>query len=117
VGGKTRTDAAGETAKGWDHDPPAKQKLVPFGFLMVATGALMLVFGSHETSDAWADALQMWWLQVQGGLGHVKLPGQRAEELGPADAVPEADGAVRGLVGVGDSPGLLSTVPQQIQPD
>jgi hypothetical protein len=66
VGGKTRTDAAGETEKGWDHDPPAKEKLVPFGFLMVATGALMLVFGSHETSDAWADALQMWWLQVRG---------------------------------------------------
>jgi hypothetical protein len=72
VGGKTRTDAAGETEKGWDHDPPAKEKLVPFGFLMVATGALMLVFGSHETSDAWADALQMWWLEVRGGLGHVK---------------------------------------------
>ena len=72
MGGKTRTDAAGETEKGWDHDPPAKEKLVPFGFLMVATGALMLVFGSHETSDAWADALQMWWLEVRGGLGHVK---------------------------------------------
>jgi hypothetical protein len=38
--------------KGWDHDPPAKEKLVPYGILMVATGALMLLFGSHETSDA-----------------------------------------------------------------
>jgi hypothetical protein len=38
--------------KGWDHDPPAKAKLVPIGILMVATGALMLVFGSRETSDA-----------------------------------------------------------------
>jgi len=27
--------------KGWDHDPPAKEKLVPFGILTVATGALM----------------------------------------------------------------------------
>ena len=31
--------------KGWDHDPPAKEKLTPFGILMVATGALLLVFG------------------------------------------------------------------------
>jgi transposase len=58
--------------QGWDHDPPAKEKLVPFGILMVATAALMLIFGSHETSDAWVDALRMWWLQVRGGLGHVK---------------------------------------------
>jgi hypothetical protein len=58
--------------KGWDHDPPAQVKLVPFGILMVATGALMLLFGSHETSDAWVDALQMGWLQVRGGLGQVK---------------------------------------------
>src|SRR5437588_12267546 len=39
---------------------------------MVATGALMLLFGSHETSDAWADALPMWWLRVGPGLGHIK---------------------------------------------
>jgi hypothetical protein len=58
--------------KGWDHDPPAKEKLVPFGILMVATGALMLLFGARETSDAWVDALRMWWLQVRSGLGHVK---------------------------------------------
>src|SRR4051794_11697317 len=45
------------------------------------------------------------------------LPGQRAEELGATDAVPEADGRVRGLVGVGDPPGVLSAVPQQVQPD
>ncbi len=32
--------------KGWDHDPPAKEKLIPFGILMVATGALMLVFSA-----------------------------------------------------------------------
>ena len=72
VGGKTRTDAHGDVEKGWDHDPPAKEKLVPFGILMVASGVLMLLFGSHETSDAWADALQMWWRQVRGGLGHIK---------------------------------------------
>ena len=72
MGGKTRTDAHGDVEKGWDHDPPAKEKLVPFGILMVASGVLMLLFGSHETSDAWADALQMWWRQVRGGLGHIK---------------------------------------------
>jgi hypothetical protein len=58
--------------KGWDHDPPAQEKWVPFGILTVATGALMLLFGSKETSDAWVDALQFWWLQVGTGLNHVK---------------------------------------------
>jgi Rhodopirellula transposase DDE domain len=72
VGGKTRTASDGEVTKGWDHDPPAKEKLTPFGILMVAGGALMLLFGSRETSDAWADALQMWWGQAKAGLGHVK---------------------------------------------
>src|SRR3954465_9135979 len=72
VGGKTRTNADGEVAKGWDHDPPAKVKLVPFGILMIATGALMLLFGSHETSDAWVDALRMWWGTVKADLGQVK---------------------------------------------
>jgi predicted membrane chloride channel (bestrophin family) len=72
VGGKTRSDSAGEVPKGWDHDPPAKAKLVPFGILTVATGALLLVFGSRDTSDAWVDALKMWWLLVRGGLAHVQ---------------------------------------------
>src|SRR4051794_25843844 len=72
AGGKTRTSSDGEVAEGWDHDPPAKRKLTPFGILMVASGALMLIFGPRETSDAWADALQGWWRQVRSGLGHVK---------------------------------------------
>ena len=72
MGGKTRTDAEGKVTKGWDHDPPAKEKLVPFGILMLATGALMLLFGSTETSDAWVDALQMWWRQVRADLVQVK---------------------------------------------
>jgi len=72
VGGKTRTDSAGEVTKGWDHDPPAKAKLVPYGILTVATGALMLLFGSHDTSDAWVDALRMWWTRVGPGLGSIK---------------------------------------------
>jgi len=58
--------------KGWDHDPPAKEKWTPFGILTVAGGALMLIFGSRETSDAWVDALRMWWGQARAGLGHVK---------------------------------------------
>jgi transposase len=58
--------------KGWDHDPPAKQKLTPYGILTVATGALMLLFGAHDTSDAWVDALRMWWLEVRPGLGSIK---------------------------------------------
>ena len=58
--------------KGWDHDPPAKAKLVPYGILMVATGALMLVFGARDTSDAWVDALRMWSTRVRSGLGSIK---------------------------------------------
>ena len=71
-GEKARTDSAGEVIQGWDHDPPAKAKLVPYGILMMATGALMLVFGAHDTSDAWVDALRMWWTQVRPGLGSIK---------------------------------------------
>jgi hypothetical protein len=39
---------------------------------MMATGALTLVFGTAETSDFWVDALRLWWLQMQGGLGHIR---------------------------------------------
>jgi hypothetical protein len=55
-----------------DHNPPAKEQLVPFGILTVATGALMLLFGRHETSDAWVDALRAWWLKTRRGCGRVK---------------------------------------------
>jgi transposase len=72
VGGKTRTDAHGEVKKGWDHDPPAKEKLVPYGILTVAAGVLLLLFGSRETSDAWVDALKMWWRQVRRVHKHIK---------------------------------------------
>jgi hypothetical protein len=72
VGGKTRTDSRGEVPQGWDHDPPAKAKLVPFGILTVVSGALLLAFGSRDTSDAWVDALQLWWTQVREGHGPIK---------------------------------------------
>jgi hypothetical protein len=58
--------------KGWDHDPPAKHKLTPYGILTVASGALMLLFGSHDTSDAWVDALRMWWREVRSGSKSIK---------------------------------------------
>jgi hypothetical protein len=58
--------------QGWDHDPPATEKLVPFGILMLASGALTLLFGAKETSDAWVDALRMWWCQVRPKFGHIK---------------------------------------------
>jgi transposase len=72
VGGKTRTAADGTTAKGWDHDPPAKRKWTPLGILMVATGALTLLFGATDTSDFWVDGLRSWWWQVREGLGRVR---------------------------------------------
>ena len=72
MGGKIRTDSAGESPKAWDHDPPAKRKWTPFGVLVLATGALTLMFGNRETSDAWVDALMLWWTQVAGGYGHIQ---------------------------------------------
>ena len=52
-------------ARGWDHDPPAQEKLVPFGVLILATAALTLLFGSGESSDFWGDSLRIWWEQVR----------------------------------------------------
>ena len=54
---------------------------MPFGILMLATAlattalattALSLIFGFHETSDFWVDALQLWWTNVRTRLPHVK---------------------------------------------
>lgn len=39
--------------------------MVPFGILMLATGALTLIFGKHETSDFWGDCLRVWWQTVR----------------------------------------------------
>ena len=38
----------------------------------LATTALALIFGSHETSDFWVDALQLWWSRVRATLPPVK---------------------------------------------
>jgi hypothetical protein len=32
---------------------------------MLATGALTLIFGQHETSDFWGDCLRVWWESVR----------------------------------------------------
>jgi Rhodopirellula transposase DDE domain len=38
---------------------------VPWGLLNLATGAVLIVFGtSRETSDFWADCLWLWWERV-----------------------------------------------------
>ena len=71
-GEKSRTDSAGETPKAWDHDPPAPEKLVPLGILILATSALSLIFGSAETSDFWVDALQHWWTAAGSNLSQIK---------------------------------------------
>jgi hypothetical protein len=42
------------------------------GILVVATGALTLIFGSHETSDFWLDALKRWWQMVREGSPQVR---------------------------------------------
>src|SRR5271165_1859850 len=43
------------------------------------------------------------------------LSGQRSEEFRSANAILETHGAVRGLDRTGDSAGVLSTLPQQVQ--
>ena len=104
MGGKTRTDANGKVAKGWDHDPPAKEKLVPFGIVMRVTGALMLLFGSHETSDAWvecaANVVAAGSVRLRACQAPGDLSGQRPQELRSADPVSETDGPVCRLVGL-----------------
>jgi Rhodopirellula transposase DDE domain len=72
VGEKSRTGADGEAAQGWDHDPPASRKWTPLGILMLATGALTILFGTHETSDFWVDGLKLWWQQVKEGLPRIR---------------------------------------------
>ena len=64
-GEKSRTDETGAGAKGWDHDPPAKEKAVPLGLLVLVSGALSLFFGTGGSSDFWVDALQCWWRRVR----------------------------------------------------
>jgi len=38
----------------------------------MATGALTIIFGTHETSDFWVDGLKLWWSQVQGSWSAVR---------------------------------------------
>ena len=72
MGEKTRTGSDGKPAKGWDHDPPSAKKWTPLGILVLATGALMLIFGSKETSDFWVDGLKLWWRTVKGQMGSIR---------------------------------------------
>jgi Rhodopirellula transposase DDE domain len=46
--------------------------LVPFGVLVLLTGALTLVFGKGGSSDFWVDALQLWWRQVRSQWRGIK---------------------------------------------
>ena len=64
-GEKCRSGEDGSVAKGWDHDPPAKQKVVPLGILVLVSGALSLFFGSGGSSDFWVGALECCWRQAR----------------------------------------------------
>jgi hypothetical protein len=55
-----------------DHDPPPVRKWTPLGILVLASGALTILFGNRETSDFWADGLKMWWQMVKDKMGHIK---------------------------------------------
>ena len=45
---------------------------MPLGVLVLLTGALTILFGSGETSDFWADGLQVWWQGVRRSWRGVK---------------------------------------------
>src|SRR3954470_104570 len=121
-GEKSRTDSEGKTPGAWDHDPPAGTKWTPFGVLMLATGALTLIFTrSRETSDFWADALKMWWLSVKDRQGQIKRLVIYLDN-GPKNSGTRTQW-LRRLVEVCDWSGLeirlgvLPAVSQQVQPD
>ena len=40
--------------------------------MILATGALTIIFGTQETSDFWVDGLKLWWLHVQDGWRSVR---------------------------------------------
>ena len=40
--------------------------------MILATGALTIIFGTQETSDFWVDGLKLWWLRVQDGWRSVR---------------------------------------------
>jgi hypothetical protein len=42
------------------------------GILVLASGALTMLFCQRETSDSWADGLWRWWDGVKARLGHIK---------------------------------------------
>lgn len=68
VGEKPRTGSDGTAATGLDHDPPAARTWTPLGILILATGALTIIFGNRETSAFWVDGLEAWWPPVKGKL-------------------------------------------------
>jgi hypothetical protein len=39
---------------------------------VLATGALTILFCQRETSDSWADGLELWWESVKAQMGQVK---------------------------------------------
>lgn len=65
MGEKTRTASDGSVPQAIDHDPPPKEKLVPFGILVITTGLLTLVFGNKECSDFWGDCMKCWWTHAR----------------------------------------------------
>src|SRR6266446_5384142 len=74
--------------------------------------------GDERLLGGWIAALvaaEAGWAHADSPAGD--LPGQRAEQRGDADTVPEADDRVRGLVGAGSAAGVLPPVPQQVQSD
>ena len=71
-GGKNQDRRQRSSDQGMGSRSARQGETSPFGILMVVAGALTLLFGSRETSDAWADALQMWWQHVRAFYGRIQ---------------------------------------------
>jgi hypothetical protein len=62
-----------EAVKADDHDMHRKDKLVPFGILVVLSGLLTIIFGNErETSDFIVDCLQHWWDDNKDSYAHIR---------------------------------------------
>ena len=90
-GGKTRTDGNGQVTKGWDHDPPAKEKQCPLRYPDGGRGSVdpvVRVAGDQRRlGRCLADVVAACSGILRTHQTPGDLSGQRSKELGSADPV------------------------------
>lgn len=110
-----------------DHDFRPQAILAPFGVLELSRGEteiqqLGLAFGrSRETSDFILDVLELWWSErraVHPGVGRLQIELDNGPELGSSRTqFLKRLQEFADRHAPGDRAGVLSAVPQQVQPD